>query len=65
MADDKRPKPDAAPRPGYIPRPPSQADIDLVSSQQGMVSDEWTGDGPAPQPEGKPPAGAKPPRKPG
>jgi hypothetical protein len=48
MADDS-PKP-------KIPRPPSQADIDLVSSQQGMVSDEWTGDAPAPKPPSPPEA---------
>jgi hypothetical protein len=47
MADDT-PKP-------KIPRPPSQADIDLVSSQQGLVSDEWTGDEPAPEKPPSPP----------
>lgn len=36
MADDP-----AKPQTPHIPRPPSQADIDLVSSQQGMVTDEW------------------------
>ncbi|WP_157033491.1 hypothetical protein [Belnapia moabensis] len=47
MADDT-PKP-------KIPRPPSQADIDLVSSQQGMVSDEWA-EAPAPKPPSPPEA---------
>ncbi len=47
MSDDKsQPK---------IPRPPSQADIDLISSQQGMVSDEWTGDEPVPKQPPSPP----------
>jgi hypothetical protein len=41
--------------PGYIPRPPSKEDVERISEQQGMVSDEW-----APQP---PPAA--PPAKPG
>ncbi|WP_043359338.1 hypothetical protein [Belnapia sp. F-4-1] len=43
MADDT-----TKPQTPHIPRPPSQADIDLVSSQQGMVTDEW---GEAPKPE--------------
>ncbi|SDB72780.1 hypothetical protein [Belnapia rosea] len=45
---------DAPPKP-RIPRPPSQADIDLVSSQQGMVSDEWA-EAPAPKPPSPPEA---------
>lgn len=55
MADDDKPaagprtEPDTAPKQGYIPRPPSQADIDLVSGQQGMIADEWS-DGPEPRP---------------
>jgi hypothetical protein len=64
MAEDKRPKPETAPRPSYIPRPPSQADLDLVSSQQGLLSDDWTGE-PAP-PQGRTtPSGSTMPRKPG
>jgi hypothetical protein len=58
MTDDKR-REEPPPRQGYIPRPPSQADIDLVSGQQGMIEDEWTGEPPAPK--GKPgPAEADP-----
>jgi hypothetical protein len=57
MSDDKHPK-DPPPKQGYIPRPPSQADVDLVSSQQGLIEDEWTGE-PAP-PEGAPPDKAPP-----
>ncbi|GGC62827.1 hypothetical protein GCM10011504_46250 [Siccirubricoccus deserti] len=44
------PKPEGTPLPPGVPRPPTQADIDLISSQQGMVTDEWTGD-PPPEPE--------------
>ncbi|MCB4824613.1 hypothetical protein [Roseicella aerolata] len=43
MTDDKR-REDPPPRQGYIPRPPSQADVDLVSGQQGLIEDEWTGE---------------------
>jgi hypothetical protein len=46
MSDDRKPA-DLPPKQGYIPRPPSQADIDLVSGQQGMIEDEWTGEPPA------------------
>ena len=53
MSDDRTPE-DLPPKQGYIPRPPSQADIDLVSGQQGMIEDEWTGE-PAPA-KGKPAA---------
>jgi hypothetical protein len=50
---DETPKPEAPPRtevgksPGYIPRPPSKRDIEQVSEQQGLISDEWA---PAPPP---------------
>lgn len=33
--------------PGYIPRPPSDADVEQVSDQQGMITDEWA---PTPSP---------------
>ena len=39
---------DDEPRPGYIPRPPSPEDVDRVSGQQGLITDEWTGPAPAP-----------------
>ncbi|TDH62234.1 hypothetical protein E2C06_12655 [Dankookia rubra] len=48
MSDDPKPD-DLPPKQGYIPRPPSQADVDLVSGQQGMIEDEWGGE-PAGQP---------------
>jgi hypothetical protein len=57
MSDDRKPA-DLPPKQGYIPRPPSQADIDRVSEQQGMIEDEWTGE-PAP-PEGAPAEQAPP-----
>jgi hypothetical protein len=57
MSDDRTPD-DLPPKQGYIPRPPSQADIDLVSGQQGMIEDEWSGE-PVP-PEGKPAEKAPP-----
>ena len=58
MSDDTPPD-DLPPKQGYIQRPPSQADVDLVSSQQGMIADEWTGE-PAPaedRPKDKPAPG--------
>ena len=29
-----------------IPRPPTKAELDQVSEQQGMITDEWTGEAP-------------------
>ncbi len=57
MAEDA-PKPAGTGRsPGYIPRPPSKEEVDRISEQQGMITDEW-----APQPDPPPPArGGKPP----
>jgi hypothetical protein len=43
MSDKKQPD-DVPPKQVTIPRPPSKADVDLVSSQQGMIVDEWTGE---------------------
>lgn len=43
MSDDQR-RGDPPPKQGYIPCPPTQADLDLVSSQQGMIEDEWSGE---------------------
>ena len=46
---------EGAPQQGYIPRPPSKEDVDRVSGQQGMITDEWTGPTPAaPKPEDGP-----------
>jgi len=45
-APDKRPQ---------IPRPPSKEDLDEVSREQAMITDEWSGPSPAPpEPERKP-----------
>jgi hypothetical protein len=40
MPDDT-PKTEVGKSPGYIPRPPSPEDVDKVSDQQGLISDEW------------------------
>lgn len=29
---------------GYIPRPPSQAELDAISEAQSLITDEWTGE---------------------
>ena len=29
---------------GYIPKPPSPADLDMVSEAQGQITDDWTGE---------------------
>ena len=42
------------PRQGYIPRPPSKEDVDRVSGQQGLITDDWTG---GPTPAGDAPKG--------
>ena len=35
------------PRDTYIPKPPSKEEVDQVSREQGMISDEWAGEPPA------------------
>jgi hypothetical protein len=45
MADGK--DDNEAPRDTYIPKPPSKEEVDQVSREQGMISDEWTGEPPA------------------
>ena len=35
------------PRQTYMPKPPSKEEVDQVSREQGMISDEWTGAPPA------------------
>ena len=38
-------KPDETqPKVGYIPKPPSKADIDQVSQDQALITDEWADD---------------------
>jgi hypothetical protein len=39
MADER--KTEVGKSPGYIPHPPSREDVEKVSGQQGMISDEW------------------------
>jgi hypothetical protein len=43
MADGKDDN-GGAPRDTYIPKPPSKEEVDQVSREQGMISDEWTGE---------------------
>ena len=38
---------DAPPRRTYMPKPPSKEEVDQVSREQGMVTDDWTGEPPA------------------
>jgi hypothetical protein len=47
------------PRRGYIPKPPSQAELDQISRDQALITDEWAGDTPGPAPGT--PAGKKQP----
>ncbi|MGG5811589.1 hypothetical protein [Falsiroseomonas sp. CW058] len=41
MPDDTPRKTEVGRSPGYIPRPPSKEDVEKVSEQQGMITDEW------------------------
>jgi hypothetical protein len=45
------PKTEVGRSPGYIPRPPSKEDVEKVSEQQGLITDEWAPNSP-PKPEG-------------
>ena len=53
-------KPDETePKVGYIPKPPSQADLDQVSQDQALITDEWADGGDAGAgPGSTPPEGA-------
>ena len=44
---------EAAPRQTYIPKPPSKEEVDQVSREQAMVTDDWTGE-PAASGAGRP-----------
>lgn len=35
---------------GYIPQPPSPAELDKISDAQAQITDDWTGEPPAPKP---------------
>jgi hypothetical protein len=32
---------------GYIPKPPSDAELDKLSEAQALITDDWTGEPPA------------------
>jgi len=38
---------------GYIPKPPSKRDTDRISKDQGLITDEWTGEPSAAEKAGK------------
>ena len=41
---------DPKPEQGYIPKPPSKEDVDEVSRDQALITDEWAdAEPPAPQ----------------
>ena len=42
MADEKHEN--DSPRQTYMPKPPSKEEVDQVSREQAMISDEWTGE---------------------
>ena len=58
MADQEKDGGEAPPRDTYIPKPPSKEEVDQVSREQGMISDEWAGEPPAGG-DGGPPGGKK------
>lgn len=41
MQDKEGEAPSGAERKPYIPKPPSRADLDQVSQEQGLITDEW------------------------
>ena len=49
--------PSGAERKPYIPKPPSRADLDQVSQEQALITDEWAEPG-----AGDAAAGATPPK---
>jgi hypothetical protein len=65
MTEDRRqdeaapPEAEPGPRRGYIPHPPSQAELDQISRDQALITDEWAGDTPGPTPGTSP--GKEPP----
>ena len=50
MSDDLKPKE------GYIPKPPSKEDVDEVSGDQALITDEWADSDTPAEPAGSPPA---------
>ncbi|MEK0082910.1 hypothetical protein [Benzoatithermus flavus] len=55
---EQAPKPERPPveREPYIPRPPSREELEQISREQALITDEWTGEE---EPEGgrQPPSG--------
>ena len=41
MEDKEGQAPSGAERKPYIPKPPGRADLDQVSQEQGLITDEW------------------------
>jgi hypothetical protein len=41
MAEETPRKTEVGKSPGYIPRPPSEKDVEKVSEQQALITDEW------------------------
>ena len=41
----------------YVPKPPSREDLERISQEQALITDEWTGEGPE-KPPGPAPAGS-------
>jgi hypothetical protein len=50
-----------APRDTYIPKPPSKEEVDQISREQGMITDEWAGEPPAEGVAGTASGGGEPP----
>jgi hypothetical protein len=39
----------------YIPKPPTREDLERISQEQALITDEWTGEGPEARPPDRPP----------
>jgi hypothetical protein len=50
--DDAMPE-DQPPRQTYMPKPPSKEEVEQVSREQAMVTDDWTGEPPSASEGGK------------
>ena len=47
---------ETSPKAGYIPKPPSPAELDQVSRDQALITDEWAdAEQPTPSSEAAPP----------
>ncbi|NYZ11929.1 hypothetical protein HL658_05155 [Azospirillum sp. RWY-5-1] len=45
-----------------VPKPPSREDIERISEAQGMITDDWTGDGGRPASPDSPPGSSEKPK---